>query len=116
AQTPPAAILYHDALARRPEVLAIEPRGVRRRRVIARARQQDAAEAIFLGPSGQRQPRARAGHVAGLVEELVLAVAQPALLGIVERPVGVELVIVAGAHHGDAVPAADSAHLPGGRA
>src|SRR4029079_1019414 len=114
-QQPPAAILFHDALVRRPEVRAIDPRGVRRRRVIARARQQDAAEAIFLGPPGQRQPRARAGHVAGLVEELVLAVAQPALLGIVERPVGVELVIVAGAHHRDAIAVDDREHLTGGR-
>ncbi len=66
---------------------------------IPRAEEQHRAKAVFAGAAGQRQPRSLAGHRPVIVEELVLSMAQAALIRIVERPVDVVLTVAARADH-----------------
>src|SRR5207245_4566998 len=96
-----APIFFDDMLGCRTEVLAIEARGMRGGREITRSEEQHRAECLLTRPAGERQPRSRAADLAILVEELVLAIAQPALIRILERPVRVALVIVARSHDRD---------------
>src|SRR5829696_4685426 len=83
-EQPAAPILLDDPFRNGAEVLAVETCRVGCRGVIARAGEQDRAEPIFASTAGEGEPRARADHRSGLVEELVLSIAEPALLWIVE--------------------------------
>src|SRR3954469_18231247 len=94
-EQPAASIFFDDVLGRGPEVLAAETRRVRRRRQVARSEEQHGAELLLARAAGEREARPRAGDGAAVVEEFVLTVTQPPLIGILERPVGVVLVIVA---------------------
>jgi hypothetical protein len=76
---------------------------MRRRREEARPGRAGPTERSLARRSREREPRPRVCHRAVVVQELVFAVAQPALRRIVEEEIGVELVIVDRAQHGDVV-------------
>src|SRR5215217_2226784 len=96
---PAPPLLGHDVLGGGAEVFPVEPGRVSRRSEIARAEEEHFSEAILACVAGERQPRSLAGHRAVLVDEFVVAITQPPLLRVVERPVNVVLPVAAPADH-----------------
>src|SRR5687767_4247586 len=112
---PSATILFDLSFAGWVEVLAIEARRVCRGCEEAGPKEQHRSEGILARRASQCQPRAGVDDTVLLIEELVFAIAKPALLGIVEEEVGVVLMVVHLANDRDvlALDRAQDRHLGG---